>query len=77
MSAMVTRRRKHRGVIGPWSAIGAASGLLFALLNGADLPLGLVFGATFGLLVGLAADALAGPDRGNDDGVIRHPLAKP
>jgi hypothetical protein len=52
-------------------------GLLFALLSGADLPLGLVFGATLGLLLGLAADAFSGPDRGNRDRTIRHPLAKP
>jgi hypothetical protein len=74
---MVTRkRRNHRDVIGPWSAVGAGAGLLFALLIGADLPLGLVFGATLGLLAGLVADAFAGPDGGHDD-TIRHPLAKP
>jgi hypothetical protein len=78
MPVMVAhRRRNHRGVIGPWSAVGAGTGLLFALLIGADLPLGLVFGATIGLLVGLAADAFGGPDRGDSDGAIRHPLVRP
>jgi hypothetical protein len=69
--------RRHRGVIGPWSAIGAGMGLVFALLVGAELPLGLLFGATAGLLAGLVADALTGPDRVDHDDTLHHPLARP
>jgi hypothetical protein len=43
--------------------VGAGLGLVFAFLSGAELPLGLVFGAAIGLLVGLAVDALDAPRR--------------
>lgn len=59
--------------IGPWSGIGAGIGLVIALLNGTDQPLGLMFGAAIGSLVGLAVDALGAPRHGDHEAEIRHP----
>jgi hypothetical protein len=62
--------------VGPWSGIGAGIGLVFALLSGAELPLGLVFGAALGSLVGLAVDALGAPRHGDHEAEIRHPAER-
>jgi hypothetical protein len=71
-----TTRRPERGLlIGPGAALGAALGLLFALLSGFELPLGMIFGVAVGLLLGLAVDALAAGDHHDDE--LHHPLMKP
>ena len=50
---------QEQSLVGPYAAIGAALGLVFAVLNGSDGPIVLVIGAAVGLLVGLVVDALA------------------
>ena len=52
------KARQPRSLVGPYTAIGAAIGLVFATLNGAEGPLVLVIGAAIGLLVGIVVDAL-------------------
>ncbi|HEX5015273.1 MAG TPA: hypothetical protein VFV72_14065 [Candidatus Limnocylindrales bacterium] len=42
--------------VGPLVAVGAALGLLAALLLAADIPLAMTGGAVVGLLIGLAID---------------------
>ena len=53
---MKSRPRPAGIGVGLGSGIGGGLGLLFALLIGADLPLGLVFGAGIGVLIGLVVE---------------------
>ena len=50
------RRATSEAPVGGLVGIGAAFGLLFALLITADVPLFMAAGAVVGLLVGLAID---------------------
>ena len=40
-------------------SIGGALGIVFALLSGVELPIGLIFGAALGVLVGLLLESIS------------------